>query len=98
MTDVEIQYCVPYGHLDRAQHVQRELLEAFGLDLDGVLLTTGTNGVFTVSNNGTRVYDKSEDGAIDMDTIKNQLSLLRNVFSSGIREFSGKSNGFWTTK
>lgn len=74
MTDVEIHYCVPCGHLDRAQTVQQELLEEFGLDLDSVRLKTGTNGVFTVSVNGTTVYDKAEDGALDMDAIKESIA------------------------
>lgn len=74
MTNVEIHYCVPCGHLDRAQTVQHELLEEFGLELDSVRLKTGTNGVFTVSVNGTTVYDKAEDGALDMSAIKESIT------------------------
>jgi selenoprotein W-related protein len=58
MTSVEIQYCVPCGHLDRAIDTQRHLLEKFGQQLDGVRLKTGDGGVFTVAVNGEQVFDK----------------------------------------
>lgn len=74
MTAVEIQYCVPCGHLERAQQVQRELLEEFGLELEEARLKTGTNGVFTVSVDGTTVYDKGEDGSFDLNEIKESIA------------------------
>ncbi|WP_424008452.1 Rdx family protein [Haloferax denitrificans] len=43
MTEVEIEYCVPCGFLDR------------------VALVTGDHGVLTVTVDGERVWDKSED-------------------------------------
>lgn len=60
MPNVEIQYCVPCGHLDRAIDTQRHLLEEFGQGLDGVRLKTGEGGIFTVDVNGDRVFDKNE--------------------------------------
>lgn len=68
MTDVEIQYCVPCGHLDRAQRLQRALLEEFGQRLDGVRLETGDSGVFEVRVDGEEVFDVDEE-AYDADTI-----------------------------
>ena len=68
MTSVDIEYCVPCGHLDRAVRTQRELLETFGQRLDGVRLTTGDGGVFQVRVDGELVWDKAEDG-YDLDGI-----------------------------
>jgi selenoprotein W-related protein len=72
MTDVEIHYCVPCGHLDNAQDVQHALLEQFGQELDGVRLKTGDAGVFTVSVDGETVFDKSEDD-YDVDEITRRV-------------------------
>lgn len=68
MTEVEIEYCVPCGFLDRAEDVQHALLLTFGERLDAVTLRTGTDGVFQVSVDGERVYDKYDDG-YDVDEI-----------------------------
>ena len=70
MTTVEIEYCVPCGLLDPAVETQRELLETFGRDLDGVRLATGHGGVFKVSVDDELVFDKAEHGnEIDLDVI-----------------------------
>lgn len=68
MPSVEIQYCVPCGHLGRAIDTQRQLLEQFGQGLDGVRLKTGEGGVFTVDVDGQRVFDKKES-AYDLEAI-----------------------------
>ncbi|MFB6219363.1 MAG: SelT/SelW/SelH family protein [Halobacteriaceae archaeon] len=68
MTSVEIEYCVPCGHLDRAQQLQEALLEEFGQRLDGVRLATGDGGVFEVRVDGEQVFDVDEE-AYDTDTI-----------------------------
>jgi selenoprotein W-related protein len=68
MPSVEIQYCVPCGHLDRAIDTQRHLLEEFGQGLEGVRLKTGEGGVFTVDVDGERVFDKKQ-GSYDLDSI-----------------------------
>jgi selenoprotein W-related protein len=44
MTNVEIEYCVPCGHLDAAIETQRALLAEFGRRLEGVRLKTGHGG------------------------------------------------------
>jgi len=62
MAGVDIEYCVPCGHLDRAIDTQRQLLELFGRRLDGVRLTTGDGGVFRVAVDGELVWDAHEDG------------------------------------
>jgi selenoprotein W-related protein len=61
MTTVEIEYCVPCGHLDRASDLQNLLLRTFRDQLDRVALVTGDNGVFVVRVDGERVFDISED-------------------------------------
>ncbi|KTG17733.1 SelT/SelW/SelH family protein [Haloferax profundi] len=61
MTDVEIEYCVPCGFLERAEEIQHTLLQQFGQQLDRVALVTGDHGVLTVAVDGERVWDKSED-------------------------------------
>jgi selenoprotein W-related protein len=61
MTRVEIEYCVPCGHLDRAVDVQTTLLELFGQQLAAVTLRTGDGGVFEVRVDGETVFDKAED-------------------------------------
>lgn len=66
--DVEIEYCVPCGHLDRAVRTQRHLLETHGHDLDTVALRTGSGGVFIVRVDGDQVWDASDDG-YDLEAI-----------------------------
>jgi len=70
MTDVEIEYCVPCGHLDRAQALQGTLLSEFGLELDGVRLKTGDGGVFRVSVDDELVFDKAEEGYDEAEIIE----------------------------
>jgi selenoprotein W-related protein len=69
MTNVDIEYCVPCGFLDRAERVQHALLTTLGEDLDAVALVTGEAGVFRVSVDGETIYDKDEDGDYDVDAL-----------------------------
>ncbi|MGH8915496.1 MAG: Rdx family protein [Acidimicrobiia bacterium] len=64
---VEIEYCVPCGHLDRAIVTQRAILEAFGRKVDGVRLKTGHGGVFTIRVDEHQIYDETK--GFDLDTI-----------------------------
>jgi len=68
MTNVEIEYCVPCGMLDRAQDVQHALLSEYGERLDSVALVTGESGVFKVRADGEQVFDKEGD-EYDVDAI-----------------------------
>jgi len=68
MTQVEIEYCVPCGMLDRAQDLQHALLDEYGERLDSVALVTGDSGVFEVRADGEQVFDKEED-EYDVDAI-----------------------------
>lgn len=68
VTRVEIEYCVPCGHLDRAVDLQRTLLELYGQQLETVSLRPGDGGVFVVRADGEQVFDKST-GDYDTDTI-----------------------------
>ena len=61
MVSVEIEDCVPCGHLSRAQELERALLDEYGLKVDRVALVTGDGGVFTVSVDGETIYDVAED-------------------------------------
>jgi selenoprotein W-related protein len=68
MSTVEIEYCVPCGHLDRAIDLQRALLSALGERLDRVALVTGDGGVFEVRMDGERIFDVHEE-AYDPDDV-----------------------------
>ena len=72
MTTVEIEYCVPCGLLDRAIETQRELLAAFGRELDAVTLRTGEGGVFVVRADGDVLVDTDEDG-YDVEAIRDAI-------------------------
>jgi selenoprotein W-related protein len=62
---VEIEYCVPCGHLNRAIDTQRLILEHFGRQVDGVRLKTGHGGVFTIRVDDEQIYDKTKGFDID---------------------------------
>ncbi|WP_137286077.1 SelT/SelW/SelH family protein [Halorussus salinisoli] len=79
MTEVEIEYCVPCGMLDRAQDVQHALLSEYGERLDSVALVTGDSGVFEVRADGELVFDK-EDDEYDVDAIVDSVG--ENVSAS----------------
>jgi selenoprotein W-related protein len=68
---VEIEYCVPCGHLERAIDTQRAILEAFGQSVDGVRLKTGDGGVFTIRVNGRQIYDRTQ--GFDVDTVISEI-------------------------
>lgn len=62
---VQIEYCVPCGHLPRAMDVQKSILERFGQRVEGVKLKTGANGVFVVSVGDEVVYSKPAEFQLD---------------------------------
>jgi selenoprotein W-related protein len=66
--DIEIEYCVPCGHLDRAIRTQKALLETYGSQVDTVALRTGNGGVFKIRLDGQQVWDARTDG-YDLDAI-----------------------------
>lgn len=66
-TNVEIEYCVPCGHLTRAIDTQKAILEHFGRDIDGVRLKTGHGGVFTIRVDGDQIFDNTK--GFDLDQI-----------------------------
>jgi selenoprotein W-related protein len=72
MTDVEIEYCVPCGFLDRAESIQHAVLQQFGDRVDRVSLVTGDHGVLTVAVDGDLVWDKEEDD-YDVDEITRRV-------------------------
>ena len=75
-TDVEIEYCVPCGHLENAIDTQRKILSEFGQKLRSVALVTGDRGVFKIRVNGEQIFDKSDgyDEAAILASIRERLS------------------------
>ena len=59
-TSVEIEYCLPCGHLEQAINTRRAILQQFGRRLDGVGLKTGHGGVFTIRVDSEQIYDKTQ--------------------------------------
>lgn len=72
MISVEIEYCVPCGHLNRAMDAQRHFLEEFGQRIDGVRLKTGDSGVFTIRVDGDDIYDNTQK--FDINEITSTIS------------------------
>ena len=68
MTSVEIEYCVPCGHLDRAQNLQKELLSTYGQELESVALVTEDGGTFRVHVGDEVIFDIDDD-EYDADAI-----------------------------
>lgn len=58
MPTVEIEYCVPCGHLEKAIETQRVILTEFGMKLRAVALVTGEKGVFKIRVDGEEIFDK----------------------------------------
>lgn len=67
--NVEIEYCVPCGHLMRALRTEQDLLDTFGNDLETVTLRTGSGGVFKIRIGDELVWDARSDG-YDPDAIR----------------------------
>lgn len=72
MTNVEIEYCVPCGFLERAEDIQHALLTSFGDELDRVALVTGDHGVLEVRVDEQVIFEKSED-EYDVDGIVREV-------------------------
>ena len=72
MVTVEIEYCVPCGHLSRAQELEAEILETYGQQVDRVALVTGGGGVFEVRVDGDELFDIDDD-EYDADAIVDEV-------------------------
>ena len=75
MTSVEIAYCVPCGHLDRARSLQEEILSTYGQELDSVALATGDSGIFQVHVDDELLFDK-ENEEYDPDALVDRVGDL----------------------
>jgi selenoprotein W-related protein len=64
--NVETEYCVPCGQIERAADKQRSILERFGRRIDGIQLGSGESGVFT-TRVGDEIFTKQE--GLDFDRI-----------------------------
>ncbi|WP_363465660.1 Rdx family protein [Halogeometricum borinquense] len=72
MTEIEIEYCVPCGFLDRAETIQHAVLQQFGERVDRVSLVTGDHGVLTIAVDDEIVWDKADD-EYDVDEITRRV-------------------------
>jgi selenoprotein W-related protein len=74
---LQIDYCPKCGWLLRASWTCQELLTTFAEELGGITLAPSeTNGTFTLSWNGTILFDrKSHGGFLEMKELK---QLVRN--------------------
>jgi selenoprotein W-related protein len=77
--DVEIEYCVPCGHLERAIDTQRVILSEFGQKLRSVALVTGDKGVFKIRVDGEQIFDKKSGDAYDEAVILSAIKERLNV-------------------
>jgi selenoprotein W-related protein len=73
VVEVEIEYCVPCGHLERAIEMQRLLLGDLGGQLAGVRLRTGSGGVFKVRVDGEEILDAQRD-VWDPDRVRDDVT------------------------
>lgn len=72
-TRVEIEYCVPCGHLERAIETQRSILGHFGRRVEDVALKTGDGVVFTIRADDEEIYDRPSTW-INSSQISNRAS------------------------
>lgn len=72
---VEVEYCVPCGHLEQAINTQRAILTEFGQKLHAVALVTGEKGVFKIRVDGEEIFDKKMgyDEAAIIASIKERI-------------------------
>ena len=68
---IRITYCTQCQWLLRAGWMAQELLSTFGTDLGEVTLVPGTGGIFTITCNGTLIWERKRDGGFpDVKTLK----------------------------
>lgn|SRR5690606_6593270 len=59
---IVITYCTQCQWLLRAGWMAQELLSTFGADIGEVALVPGTGGVFSITCDGTPIWDRKHDG------------------------------------
>ncbi|MEQ1942339.1 SelT/SelW/SelH family protein [Mesorhizobium sp. VNQ89] len=59
---VRITYCTQCQWLLRAGWMAQELLSTFDADLREVVLVPGTGGIFTITCDGSLIWDRKRDG------------------------------------
>lgn len=69
---IEVEYCVQCGLLDKAIEVERALLSQFGDSLEAVRLKTGAGGVFKVRVDEDEILDGKRD-SYDLDAIRSEV-------------------------
>jgi selenoprotein W-related protein len=73
--NIEIEYCVPCGYLDKAAEAQKTILSTFGEQIAAVTLKPGNKGVFTFRLDGGEIYSKPAEFRIEniVDIVKARL-------------------------
>jgi selenoprotein W-related protein len=68
---IVITYCTQCQWLLRAAWMAQELLQTFGQDIGEVALVPGTGGTFTVTVDGSLIWDRKErEGFPDVKVLK----------------------------
>lgn len=67
--EVEIEYCVPCGLLPQAEKAGHVLLSTYGESIRGLQFRPSHGGVFRISVDGEKVFDKASGEGFDMDTV-----------------------------
>ena len=68
---IAITYCTQCNWLLRAAWMASELLQTFGTELGAVSLVPGTGGIFEITLDGERLWERKRDGGFpDAPTLK----------------------------
>jgi selenoprotein W-related protein len=78
---VVIEYCPKCGWLLRAAYMAQELLTTFSDDIGSVTLVPGEAGVYRISVDGQKVFDRAEAGGFREITVIKQL--VRDIVNPG---------------
>jgi selenoprotein W-related protein len=71
---IVIRYCTQCRWLLRAAWLAQELLSTFGTDVGEVALAPGIGGVFEITCDGERIWERKADGGFpDAKTLKRRL-------------------------
>lgn len=80
---ITIEYCPKCHWLLRAAYMAQEILTTFADDVQSVTLEPcSTSGQFTISINGTRIFDRKEHGGFP--EIKELKQKIRDVVHPGM--------------
>ena len=78
---IEIEYCTQCRWLMRAAWMAQELLLTFEQDIGGVTLVPGSEGVFEIRLDGTRIWSRKDCGKFP--EMKDLKRLVRDRVAPG---------------